>query len=159
MYFLEPHIVRQFLRGGCHVGYTTLGNRNNPPQRKFEPLPDLLAGVSGEFKPRATYIQSLDWVEVKLKDCSFVSGRVSAWANIYWEHHRPWYAPWRKCVGFQIWNPIHRNWPYLAQYHNRLSVHFLLDRITAQDANAFGEYRAQIYRAGQGLEVDLTYHK
>lgn len=44
-------------------------------------------------------------VQVVTKDCSYTAERLNDWAEVYWENHRPWYAPWKKCIGFTVYCP------------------------------------------------------
>jgi len=58
-----------------------------------------------KFVPKA-YYSTLNEVVVITKDCSYTAERISDLAELFWENHRPWYAPWKKCVGCRVWCPL-----------------------------------------------------
>lgn len=127
--------------------------------RKFEPLPNLLEGSIGEFRPMAYHHVHLNWIFVETRDCSTTEVRVSNLASLLYENHRPWYKGWwRNYVGFHVWNPIRRDWPALQSFYKKIiPVHMILDRITAIAPHAFGEHRLLFYRLAQGLDVELRF--
>ncbi|MDE2021517.1 MAG: hypothetical protein KGI71_01140 [Patescibacteria group bacterium] len=104
-------------------------------------------GLIGDFKPAALYFD--DEVVVFTKDCPHWEQQVNPWLNVFWENHRPWYAPWKRCVGFSIYCPSVRG------LRGRSSVTAVLDRIyrTAKTKGIFGKYNQLLRRQAKGLTV------
>ena len=107
-------------------------------------------GPIGDFKPCARF--SCGDVLVNTKDCSYTSQRINPWLNIFWENHRPWYAPWKKCVGFSVYCPS-----ILGLYGGKKSIAAVLDRVyvVANMKDVFGTFDSLLYRQAQGLTVQL----
>ncbi len=101
------------------------------------------------FKPCAYWIPALRLVMVARKDSSYVADRINDWSEIHWENHRPWWKPWKKCVGFSIYCP-----PQL-RFSEDIPVVEVLDSVFLMDPNAFGEYKKLFYRFGKNLIVSV----
>lgn len=102
-----------------------------------------------KFK-RCAYYQNSD-VVVMVKDCSYWSKMVNPWLNIFWENHRPWYASWKKCVGFSVYCP-----PALGLTGD-VYVEDVLDKVRVESKiwDVFGKYENRVYRLAVGLFVQI----
>lgn len=89
-------------------------------------------------------------VQVVTKDCSYTVERLNGWAEVYWENHRPWYAPWKKCIGFTVYCP-----PAFRLMGN-IPVTVVLERVAQKAPDALGKYHALFYRLAKGLTVHLV---
>lgn len=111
-----------------------------------------LAGPIGEFKPCAYYNEGLQEMKVQTKDCSYTSRQINPWLALFWENHRPWYAPWPKCVGFSLYCPS------ILKLSGTISVTNVLDFVAGEVSPhqpLGGKYRALIYRLAKGLNVQF----
>ncbi len=106
-----------------------------------------LVGPIKTFEPHAIF--SIERVEVITKDCSYYRGRViNGWIEVFLENHRPWYAPWKRCVGFSVFYPSRLRVP------GKILVEDVLNQVAGiAIAGRFGKHKAQIYRLAKGLTV------
>ena len=101
-----------------------------------------------DFKPCAYY--TLHDVKVLTKDCSYTAERLNEWVDIFWENHRPWYTPWRKCVGFSVYCPP------AFELSGTILVVDVLDVIPAVHAESTERYKTLLYRLAKGLTVYIA---
>jgi hypothetical protein len=91
-------------------------------------------------------------IEVCLEDCSYTSEWVApGFVSVWWQNHRPWYAPWKKCVGFSLFLP-----PALAPGSGEYLVADCLSAIENTRPRPFGEFRDLLYRTCGDLKVKLS---
>ena len=110
-----------------------------------------LRGLIGPTRTFRSYAEQIPpEVQVVTKDCSYTAERLNGWAEVYWENHRPWYAPWKKCIGFTVYCP-----PVFRLMGN-VPVTVVLERVTQKVPDALGEYHALFYRLAKGLTVRLA---
>ena len=108
-----------------------------------------VAEIFEPFKPSAYYVPQLRLIMVATKDCSYTAERISKWSDVHWENHRPWYAPWKRCVGFSVYCPPPLRFP------EDTSVSAVLESVELMDPRAFGKYRNMFYRLGKYLTVSV----
>jgi hypothetical protein len=108
-------------------------------------------GPIGKFKPCAYYIPELSLVIVATKDCSYTVQWINNWSEVHWDNYRPWYAPWKKCVGFSVYCP--RELGFLGE----VPVATVLDRVLEKDPTALGTQRRRFYQLARNLMVNISY--
>jgi hypothetical protein len=102
-----------------------------------------------EFKPCAFYQPKLRLVIVMRKDCSYTARFLNTWSEMFWDNHRPWYAPWDKSVGFSVYCP------HALGLIGNVPVKTVLDRILEKDPNALGKQKWRFYWLARGLTVRI----
>ncbi len=118
---------------------------------EFTPVGNLLEGAV-PFKPCAYWISKMHLVVVATKDCSYTEEWINEWSDVHWENHRPWYKPWKKCVGFSVYYP----WVLSPTgFSEEMSVTEILDSVLLAKPNAFGKYKKLFYRLGKSLTVHV----
>lgn len=103
-----------------------------------------------ESKPRVRYANH--GVDVLTKYCQYRPKRVNPWLEVWYQFHRPWYAPWNKCVGFFVYCPS------ILRLSGTISVTNVLDLVAGEVSphQPFGgKYRALVYRLAKGLRVQF----
>lgn len=109
--------------------------------------------VRGPFRPCAFYTPGLSDVRVMRKDCSYTAKRVSQWADVFVDTYCPWYKPWAKYVGFEVYCPP--VFGFLREKPVTIPVRHLLDRVLVEDPYALGKYRLLFYWLARGLTVRI----
>ncbi len=122
--------------------------RNDPSFEEMEPMG--LTEIFKPFEPCAHYLSRGQLVIVATKDCSYSAERVSGFVEIHWQNHRPWYAPWRKFVGFSVYCP-----PHLG-LSGDVPITVVLDRVLQENPNACEKYRDLFYRLAKPLSVRIS---
>jgi hypothetical protein len=105
--------------------------------------------VKGEFKLCAFYTPGLKDVRVLRKDCSYYAKRVSKWTDIHIDSYCPWWKPWAKYVGFEVY------YPWVPELMEIVSVRFVLERVLQKDPTALGNYRWLYFWLARGLDVKI----
>ncbi|NNM83644.1 hypothetical protein HKL94_00275 [Candidatus Parcubacteria bacterium] len=122
--------------------------RSDPFFEKLEPV-----GLTEIFKPvepRAFYLPRPQLIIVTTKDCSYTPERVSSLVEIHWQNHRPWYAPWKKFVGFSVYCP------FQLGLSGDMPIMAVLDRVLEGTPDACGKYRDLFYRLAKPLSVRIS---
>ncbi len=104
-----------------------------------------------DFKPHA-YCSSGGDIIVLTKDCSYracIAPRVHGMVELFWENHRPWYAPWAsKIVGFSFYAPA-------ITTNGEVPIVDLLRTFEEKYGRLKG-YRRRLYRLAKGLTVSVS---
>jgi hypothetical protein len=107
---------------------------------------NLILGVREPFKPCAFFQPEMVSIVVALKDCSYSSQWINEWSEVHWENNRPWYKPWKNCVGFSV---------YCEEFHflSGTPVVDILNSVWLMDRRAFGKYEKLFYRLAKDINL------
>ncbi len=109
-----------------------------------------LTEIFKTFEPCAYYLPELRLIIVATKDCSYTAEWISRWSEIHWQNYQPWYAPWKKGVGFSVYCP------HDLGLSGDMPVTAVLDRVLREDPNACGRHRNLLYRLAKLLTVRIS---
>ena len=116
-------------------------------------MTQVLAGIKVSFPAtyrNAHYCKEERKVVVRVRQqCGEAIPIGGGWAWVYPDAKRFRWLPWEGITGFAVY--LDPEW----HLHGDIRVIDILDRICIENKNAFGEYRAQIYRAARGLVVTI----
>ncbi|HUY05466.1 MAG TPA: hypothetical protein VMV62_01975 [Candidatus Paceibacterota bacterium] len=104
-------------------------------------------GHVAPFEP-CTYCRSGGEVVVLTEDCSYCAEKVNDFLEIFWQNHRPWYALWKKCVGFSVYAPF-------SFSEDEVLVVDILGAIEERFPKSLGKHRNRLYQAAESLKVRI----